>query len=55
MNEWALLRNGRIVNVVTTNCSKTEVEQHYPSCVVRDLYSLPSSVLEQYEYWSTRP
>jgi hypothetical protein len=55
MKEWALMHRGKIVNVVTTNESKDSVQQHHPTYEVVDLYSLPTNVLERYEFWRNRP
>lgn len=55
MREWALLKGGAIVNVVTTSAAKSEVEKLHPDYQVADLYSLPSNVQENYQYWNERP
>lgn len=55
MNEWALLKNGRIVNVVMTSRVKSEVQRMYPGFEVADLYSLPPHVQQSYQYWNDRP
>lgn len=56
MREWALVRNGYIVNVVTTSKSRREVEQSYPGYQVKDLYAECSrSMQESYQYWNERP
>ena len=55
MNEWALLKDGQIVDVITTVGSKTEVAQQYPDFQVADIYSLPSTVQKRYRHWKQRP
>lgn len=55
MNEWALLKNGRIINVVMTSLPKTHMQQTYPNYEVADLYSLPPEVQQGYHYWNERP
>lgn len=55
MSEWALLRNGRIVNVVTTAHGIEQVRDTFPDYEVADLWSLPSTTQEAYQYWNERP
>lgn len=55
MNEWALLKGGRIVNVIMTSRMKSEVQRMYPEHEVEDLYSLPSNVQQAYPHWNDRP
>jgi hypothetical protein len=55
VTEWALLKGGHIVNVVTTRRSRDEVASIHPDCEVADLYSLPSEVQRSYRYWDERP
>jgi hypothetical protein len=55
MTEWALLREGRIINVVTTSATITTVREWHPNYQVRDLYSLPAEVQRAYRYWDDRP
>jgi len=55
MTEWALLRNGKIVNVVTTYANLEEMQKSYPGYVIKDIYTLPDSVLQKYQYWNERP
>jgi hypothetical protein len=53
--EWALLKNGRIVNVVTTTMCKRRMQERYPDYEVAWLYSLPDEVKQQYQHWNERP
>lgn len=55
MNEWALVHRGHIVNVVTTNKSKDEVQQSHPTYGVVALDNVAQDIRERYEYWSNRP
>lgn len=55
MTEWALLRNGRIVNVVTTDATQGEMRAMYPGYVIRNIYTLSDTVLNEYQYWNERP
>lgn len=55
MNQWALMHRGRIVNIVTTELTKTQVQEKHPSYHVADLDTLPTDVLEAYQYWHERP
>jgi hypothetical protein len=55
MNEWALLKGGRIVNVVMTSRVLSEVQRMYPDYEVANLYSLPAPVQQAYPYWNERP
>lgn len=55
MSEWALIKDGHIVNVVMTPKSQAEVQESYPDFEVKDLYSLEAAVLEGYPYWRERP
>lgn len=55
MNQWALISNGAVVSVVTTNRTKREVEKLHPEYTVADLWSLPSNVQESYQFWNERP
>jgi hypothetical protein len=52
MNEWALLHRGKIVNVVTTELTKEQVQEQHPTYHVVDLHSLPPEAKEA--YWSKR-
>lgn len=53
--EWALLENGKIVNVVMSNRCKAHMQEAYPDYEVAHLYSLPVGVVEAYRYWRERP
>ena len=55
MNQFALLSNGAITNVVATNRTKAEVEKLHPDYQVADLWALPSNVQEAYQFWNERP
>lgn len=55
VNEWALLKDGQIVDVITTVGSRGEVAKQYPNFQVVDLYSLSSTVQKRYRYWTQRP
>lgn len=55
MNEWALLKNGHIVNVILTSRVQSEVQRMYPGYEVANLYELPASVQQAYQYWAERP
>ena len=55
MNEWALLKEGRVVNVVMTNMCKSHMQKKYPDFEVADIYRLPAHVQEGYRYWNERP
>jgi len=55
MRQWALLDGGEIVNVVTADGTKAEVQQKYPTYHVAELNSLPTNVVESYRYWNERP
>jgi hypothetical protein len=55
MNEWALLKGGRIVNVVTTTKCKRHMMECHPGHEVQSLYGLPPDVLEAYEFYRERP
>jgi hypothetical protein len=53
--EIALLKDGRIVNVVTTSASKIALQERWPEYEVRDLEDVPMHVRSNYQYWSERP
>jgi hypothetical protein len=53
--EWALLKDGRIVNVVTTNRCKRHMQERFPDYEITELYRLPDDVKQRYRYWSERP
>lgn len=55
MNEWALLKNGQITDVITTVSTRSEIQRQYPDFQVADIYSLPAHVQKQYRYWFDRP
>jgi hypothetical protein len=57
VNEWALCKNNRIVNVVTTSCSLQEMRARYfgSGYYIVALNDLPLSVKQQYQYWEDRP
>jgi len=55
MNEWALLKDGQIIDVITTVGTKSEVHKQYPQYEVADLYSLPTTVQQRYRFWDERP
>ena len=55
MNTWALLKNGKIVNTITTSSGIKHMQEHYPDFEIKDIYSLPSNVQEAYQYWNERP
>lgn len=55
MNEWALLRDGQIIDVITTVSAKSEVQKQYPQCEVADLHSLSDATQKAYRYWNERP
>lgn len=55
MNTWALLKEGRIVNTVTSVSGKGVVQKMFPEYEVADIYSLPPNVQEAYQYWNERP
>lgn len=54
MNQWALLKDGAIVNVVTTTICKRHLMEQFPGHEVKSLYSLPTDVLEAYEFYRER-
>jgi hypothetical protein len=54
-HEWALLKNGQIVNVVTTTACKRDIQKRYPTHEVAWLYGLPAEVRWAYRYWDERP
>jgi hypothetical protein len=55
MNEWALLKAGKIINIIMTSRVKSEVERMYPGYQVADVYGLPPHVRQAYGYWNERP
>jgi hypothetical protein len=55
MNEWALLKDGHIVDVITTVATRSEVAKQYPGHQVADLHGLPPTVQKRYRYWDGRP
>ncbi len=55
MSEWAILKNGEIVDVVTTGLSRSEMQRKYPNYQIEDIYGLPSDVQQRYQYWDERP
>lgn len=55
MNEWALVKNGNIVRVITTAMGASQMQKNYPDHEVVDIYSLPPDVQERYQYWRERP
>lgn len=55
MNEWALLKDGQIVDVITTVGTKSEVQKWYPQYEVADLYSLSDAIQKAYRHWRERP
>lgn len=55
MNLWALLKDGKIVNTVTTNSCRRHMQEHHPDFEVQSFWSLPESVREAYEFYRERP
>lgn len=59
MTEYALLRNGEIINVVTTSGGMEAAERVAERCeddvTVVPLDSLPDDVKQRYQYWNERP
>lgn len=55
MHEWALLRSGWIVKVITTAQTRSQVSKRYPMYQVVDIYTLPSHVQDAYPFWRQRP
>ena len=53
--EWALVKGGEIIRVVTTSRSLPELKKTYPDYQVSDLYNLPSMIQRNYRYWEDRP
>jgi hypothetical protein len=55
MNTWALLKNGTIVNTVTTTLHKEHLQECHPNYEVQLLDDVPLDVCERYPYWDERP
>jgi hypothetical protein len=57
ISEWAMVKNGRVVNVITTSSlrSRAELRRKYPGYDMVPVHSLPPSALDHYEYWDKRP
>lgn len=55
MNTWALLKDGKIVNTITTSSCKKHMQEHYPDHEIADIYDLPDHVCQAYQYWNERP
>jgi len=55
VNEWAIMKEGHVVNVITTVQSRQETQQQFPDYEIADIYSLPSHQQKQYEHWFDRP
>lgn len=60
--EWAILRNGKIINVAETHLNREEMLEHVKKTfqspeglTVQPLYTLPRRTLEEYEFWASRP
>ncbi|AON96841.1 hypothetical protein BI081_gp090 [Mycobacterium phage Tonenili] len=52
---YALMRNGRIINTVTTVASQEEVERRFKTFDVKPIDEVPLSVRQAYKYWDERP
>jgi len=55
MHTWALMKNGRVCNTVTTLMPLDQVKEFWPDYEVKELFSLPANVLDDYEFWNERP
>jgi hypothetical protein len=55
VNQWALIKNRRIINVVTTAGTRASVAARWPTYEVKALESLPQDMLDSYQYWNERP
>lgn len=55
MTEYALLKSGRIVDVVMTGRSLSETAERYPEYEVMLLSLVHSSVQQAYQLWGERP
>jgi hypothetical protein len=55
MNEWAVVKDGHIVNVITTRHPKRDLQQRYPAYEIVALADLPAKVLKDYRFWDERP
>lgn len=53
--EYALMRNGEIVNCVMTRASLSKLKQDYPDFEVVPLSQVPANVAQRYRYWNDRP
>lgn len=54
-NQFALIKNGDVVNIVTTRSAKSVVRQKFPNFQVLLLSEVPQAALERYRYWDDRP
>lgn len=55
MNEFALMKDGKIANVVSTPRAKDKVQAMYPGYEVKHLDDVPDAVKVMYQYWNERP
>lgn len=55
MVEYALLRGGEVITIITTARSQGELAADEPSYDVRPVSEVPLAVLERYRYWNERP
>lgn len=55
MNTYALVRNGSVVNMVTTAGTATRVRERFPDFQVVPAHLLTPRQKSEYPYWDTRP
>lgn len=59
MREYAIIRNGVVVNVVMTSKTPFEIRQSWPERYegydIKPLSEVSSAALQSYQYWDERP
>ena len=55
VKEYALMRNGKIVNCVTTSMDVDQLRERYSGYQVMLLSEAPQAARESYEFWHIRP
>jgi hypothetical protein len=55
IQEWAMVRDGQIVNVVTTERKLSALKLGPPGVAFVPLSKVDQKMLEAYRYWDERP
>lgn len=55
MTEWAMIKGGEIINVVTTERKLATLKLDHPGVAFVPLDQVSPAVLQSYRYWTERP